>query len=61
MPVLADDLLRALQRAGLLAEVGYYKRIVITAEANSLVTIEVEMEADDRLINVIPDLAKDPA
>jgi hypothetical protein len=56
--ILPDDFTRALQRVGLLPD-GLIKRVVITVEPEKLVTMDVEMELDDRIYGIVPELVKD--
>lgn len=58
LPLLNHDFVQALIAAGILADGIGYRKVTITCEPKpSIVTIEVELEADQRLLNLVPELA----
>jgi hypothetical protein len=59
LPLLPDDFVAALIKAGVLAEGCFYRKVTITCEPHSVVSVEVEMEADQRLLHLVPELAQE--
>ena len=54
LPLLPDDFVKALINAGVLAEGCLYRKVTITCQPRQMVTIDVELEADDRLLRLVP-------
>ena len=56
--LLSEDFCQALIKAGVLAPGPGYQKITVIAEPNKLVRIEVVRDGDERLLSLVPELAK---
>jgi hypothetical protein len=59
LPLLANDFAKALIAAGVLAEGCLYRKVTITCTPWDVVTIDVELEADHRLLRLVRAIAKE--
>lgn len=50
LPLLSDDFCTKLKKRGILPESSWIRRVVVVAEPQQVVTIHIEVEADDRLL-----------